>query len=100
MPSPVITITRQYGSGGSAVAKRAAESLGWTLIDNEFVEEVARRAGLPAEEVAQREEYVKVNYSRHRQDPLNYDMVLNTGRLGLDGAADLIVVEVRRRGWK
>src|SRR5437016_8340935 len=56
MPSPVITITRQYGSGGSAVAKRAAESLGWTLIDNEFVEEVARRAGLPAEEVAQREE--------------------------------------------
>src|SRR5881409_2010157 len=56
MPSPVITITRQYGSGGSAVAKRTAESLGWTVIDNEFVEEVARRAGLPAEEVAQREE--------------------------------------------
>src|SRR5881296_1804152 len=52
----IITITRQYGSGGSAVAKRAADALGWTLIDNEFVEEVARRAGLPAEEVAQREE--------------------------------------------
>jgi len=54
--APIITITRQYGSGGSAVAKRAADALGWTLIDNEFVEEVARRAGLPAEEVAQREE--------------------------------------------
>src|SRR5438552_12799247 len=56
MPSPVITITRQYGSGGSAVAKQAADTLGWTVIDNEFVEEDARRAGLPAEEVAQREE--------------------------------------------
>jgi len=209
--APIITITRQYGSGGSAVAKRAADALGWTLIDNEFVEEVARRAGLPAEEVAQREErapgllerlartlavsspelfitaasvtqveadeetiakvterviqeaaahgravlvgrgaqallaqrpdalhvyviaprefrlklaierlgvdpakaekvlddtdrqrdqYVKANYGRHRQDPLNYDMVLNTGRLGLEGAADLVVSEVRRRGWK
>src|SRR6266542_4420526 len=193
MAPPIITITRQYGSGGSAVAKRAADALGWTLIDNEFVEEVARRAGLPAEEVAQREErapgllerlartlavsspelfitaasvtqveadeetiakvterviqeaaahgravlvgrgaqallaqrpdalhvyviaprefrikldterqrdqYVKANYGRHRQDPLNYDLVLNTGRLGLEGAADLVVSEVRRRGW-
>jgi cytidylate kinase len=53
---PVITVTRQYGSGGSEVARLAAERLGWTLIDNEFVDEVARRAGLPAEEVAQREE--------------------------------------------
>jgi len=48
----------------------------------------------------QRDQYVKANYGRHRQDPLNYDLVLNTGRLGLEGAADLIVAEVRRRGWK
>jgi hypothetical protein len=33
-----------------------AKALGWTLIDNEFVEQVARLAGLPPEEVAQREE--------------------------------------------
>jgi cytidylate kinase len=38
------------------VARLAAAALGWTLIDNEFVDEVARRAGLPADEVAQREE--------------------------------------------
>jgi len=48
----------------------------------------------------QRDQYVKANYGRHRQDPLNYDMMLNTGRLGLEGAADLVVAEVRRRGWK
>lgn len=56
MAPPVITITRQYASGGSDVARLVAAQLGWTVIDNEFVEEVARRAGLPAEEVAQREE--------------------------------------------
>ena len=52
----VITITRQYGAGGSLVAQRVAAGLGWTVIDNEFVGEVARRAGLPAETVAAREE--------------------------------------------
>ncbi|MGH7336281.1 MAG: cytidylate kinase family protein, partial [Myxococcota bacterium] len=45
-------MTRQYGSGGSVVARQVAERLGWTLIDNEFVEQVARLAGLPPEEVA------------------------------------------------
>ncbi len=52
----VITITRQYGAGGSLVARGVAERLGWTVIDNEFVGEVARRAGLPAETVASHEE--------------------------------------------
>src|SRR3989442_10989476 len=56
MAPPVITVTRQYGSGGSDVARLVAERLGWELVDNEFVEEVARRAGVPPAEVAQREE--------------------------------------------
>lgn len=53
---PLITVTRQYASGGSDVARLVAERLGWTLIDNEFVDQVARLAGLRPEEVAQREE--------------------------------------------
>jgi len=53
---PLITVTRQYASGGSDVARLVAKALGWTLIDNEFVDQVARLAGLPPEEVAQREE--------------------------------------------
>src|SRR2546427_2940478 len=56
MAAPVLTITRQYASGGSAVARLVAGALGWTVIDNEFVDQVAERAGLPAAEVAQREE--------------------------------------------
>jgi cytidylate kinase len=56
MAAPLITITRQFASGGSDIAALAAKRLNWTLIDNEFVEEVARRAGLPREEVAQFEE--------------------------------------------
>jgi CMP/dCMP kinase len=54
----IITISRQYGAGGSEVARRVASALGWRLVDNELVEEVAERAGLPASDVAEREERV------------------------------------------
>ncbi|MGH7509586.1 MAG: AAA family ATPase [Gemmatimonadales bacterium] len=54
----LITISRQYGAGGSEVARRVAAALGWRVVDNELVEEVATRAGLPPEDVAEREERV------------------------------------------
>jgi len=212
---PLITITRQYAAGGSDVARLVADALGWTVIDNEFVDEVSRRAGLPPEEVAQKEErapgllariarnlaaasapemsagtaagttalpeeeadeaaivhltervireaathgravlvgrgaqavlaarpnalhvylvaskawriqfavehlhvdraqverilddtdrdrdrYVKAYYGRARQDASHYDLTLNTERLGVQGAADVVIAEARRRRW-
>jgi cytidylate kinase len=53
---PVITITRQFGAGGSDVAQRVARALAWTVVDNEFIETVARRIGMAAETVAAHEE--------------------------------------------
>jgi cytidylate kinase len=53
---PLVTITRQYASGGSEIGRLVVEQLGWTLIDNEFVDQVARMAGLSPDEVARREE--------------------------------------------
>ena len=211
MAAPVITITRQYASGGSEVARLVAVALDWTVIDNEFVDQVAQRAGLPAAEVAQleerapgllerlartlavaspemflasaaaprvehdettivqvterviaeaaahgrivlvgrgaqavlarrpdalhvyvvaskpwrmqlaverlgvdparaeqvvdetdrqRDQYVRTYYGRQRHDFANYDLVVNSERLGLDGAAAVVVAEARRRGWK
>src|SRR2546425_10964273 len=210
MAPPVITITRQYASGGSQIARLVAVGLDWTVIDNEFVDQVAQRAGLSAAEVAQREErapgllerlartlavaspemfvssaavprveqdevaivqlterviaeaaahgrivlvgrgaqallaqrpdalpvyvvaskpwrmqlavrrlgadpataervvddtdrqrdqYVKTYYGRQRQDLGNYDLVVNTERLAIEGEAQLIVAEARRRKW-
>ena len=207
----VVTITRQFGSGGSSVAAQVAASLGWTLVDNDFVATVAQRAGLPVETVAAHEErspslmqrlvralgtaspemfvdvgqeaaepteeqivrvtarvieeaaqhgravlvgrgaqailassrpgdalhvyvvapredrvreamrrlsvdekaagdtldrtdadrdrYVARWHGRKRQDPANYHLVLNTGWLGYDGAAQLIVAAVKHRRW-
>ena len=47
----------------------------------------------------QRDQYVKAHYGRDRQDLTQYDMVLNAERLTFEGGAELIVAEVRRRGW-
>lgn len=52
----IITISREYGAGGSEVAQRVAKTLGWRLVDNEVVDRVAEEAGLPPEEVARKEE--------------------------------------------
>lgn len=54
----LITVSRQFGAGGSDVAGRVAAALDWRLVDNELVEQVAARAGLQPEEVAEMEERV------------------------------------------
>jgi len=53
---PFVTISRMYGSGGSEIAERVAKTLGWELYDNEIVDAIAAKSGLPAAEVAAREE--------------------------------------------
>ena len=57
---PVITVSRQYASGGAEIARLIGEQLGWTVIDNEFVDLVAQRSGLPAAAVERLEERVPV----------------------------------------
>jgi cytidylate kinase len=54
----IVTVSRMFGSGGSEVAERIAHELGWHLLDNAFVEEVAARLGTPPAEVEAREERV------------------------------------------
>ncbi len=54
----IITVSRMYGSGGSEVAERIAHALGWQLLDNAFVGEVAARLGTPPAEIEAREERV------------------------------------------
>jgi cytidylate kinase len=54
----IVTISRLYGSGGSEVAARVAQSLGWSLLDNSVIDSVAARLGVNRDEVAAREERV------------------------------------------
>jgi CMP/dCMP kinase len=55
---PLITLSRQFGSGGSEVAERVARALDWHLYDNAVVDEVARRLKMLPADVSAREERV------------------------------------------
>ena len=42
----VLTVAREYGSGGARIAAIAAERLGWKLLDRALVEEIANLASV------------------------------------------------------
>jgi cytidylate kinase len=44
MPIRIITVEREYGSGGTAIARSLAERLNWKLWDEELTAEIARVA--------------------------------------------------------
>jgi cytidylate kinase len=62
-----ITISRQYAAGSSEVARRVAEQLGWTVLDDELVDQVADRSGLSREEVEELEERIPTFIERVAQ---------------------------------
>jgi cytidylate kinase len=59
----VITVEREYGSGGPVIAKKLADHLGWKLWDQTLTREIARLADCSLAAVQEREE---------RKDPLYY----------------------------
>ena len=53
----IITISRQFGSGGRSIAKAVAETLGYAYYDSELVERVAQETGFSADYIADAGEY-------------------------------------------
>jgi cytidylate kinase len=52
----VITLEREYGSGGGVIAEKVAERLGWKLWDQLLTEEIARRMDCECSAVEEHEE--------------------------------------------
>ena len=52
----LVTVSRQFGAGGTLVAERVAEALAFRLVDRALVDSVAARAGVRPEDVARLEE--------------------------------------------
>jgi CMP/dCMP kinase len=53
---PIVTVSRQYASGGGEVAQLVAEQLNADLLDRELIQEVAQRLGLPEDVVSEHDE--------------------------------------------
>jgi len=53
----VLTIAREYGSGGSDIGRKVAEILGWECIDKQIIEQVAAMGKVDHAWVAQADEH-------------------------------------------
>ena len=51
MSYSVVTITREFGSGGRTIAKKLAEELGYDYYDYELVQKIAQESGLDRKSV-------------------------------------------------
>ncbi len=75
----IVTIEREYGSGGGDIAQLLATRLGWKLWDQQLTEEIARIANCPKEVVEHREE---------RADPLYYRLFKSFLRGSYEGSVN------------
>lgn len=53
----IITVSREFGSGGRSIGKLVAENLGYDYYDSELVERVAQETGFSADYIADAGEY-------------------------------------------
>jgi cytidylate kinase len=72
----IVTVDREYGSGGPAIAQRLAARLGWSLWDERLTQEIARLAECDLAAVKGREE---------RKDSLYYRLVKSFLRGSFEG---------------
>jgi cytidylate kinase len=73
----IVTVEREYGCGGSEIAQRLADRLGWKLYDELLTREIAHLAHCSQAVVEQREE---------RTDPLYYRLIKSFMRGSYEGS--------------
>lgn len=54
----IITISRQFGSGGRTIGKKLAEELGIKCYDREIIDQVAEESGFDKKYISEKGEYV------------------------------------------
>lgn len=80
----VITISREYGSGGRAIGKLVAEKLGYKFYDAEIIDEVVASSGLARDIVEKYDEY-----ATHKNSFL-YAIAINAGGDSLTSVANRV----------
>lgn len=92
-PVNVITISREFGAGGSELAQVLGDQLGWRVLDRDLVQRVAEQLGLDPRTVATMDEHPPGIFARissallitHPEAPITLEA---TGVLSPDAVAD------------
>ncbi len=78
MARNIITISREFGSGGRTIGKAIADKLGYKFYDSEIIERVMVESGLSKEIVEKYDEY-----ATHKNSFL-YSIAINASTSGMD----------------
>jgi cytidylate kinase len=78
----VLTVARQFGSGGAVISRMVAQRLNWRLLDREIVDEVVRMAGVERDDAERCDEQV---------DPVFYRLLKSLWQGGFERSASSIV---------
>ena len=81
----VITVEREYGSGGAEIAKALADRLGWKLWDQSLTNEIARHMECDCRVVEEHEE---------KRDPLYYRLLKSFMRGSYEGSQNIHRVQM------
>ena len=87
----IITISREFGSGGRTIGKLVAEKLGYRFYDKELVKEVAKRSGVAVSALHFYESKGLItsirnsgNQRRYKRDALRYVAIIKIAqRIGI-----------------
>jgi cytidylate kinase len=93
----IVTIEREYGSGGGEIAQLVAKRLGWKLWDQLLTEEIARLANCPKAVVEVREERTDPLYYRLFKSFMrgSYEGSLNAPKLGVVDSESILRITER-----
>ena len=93
----IVTVEREYGSGGGEIAQSLARQLGWKLWDQLLTEEIARLANCPKAIVEVREERTDPLYYRLFKSFLrgSYEGSLNAHKLNLVDSETILKITER-----
>lgn len=82
----VLTVNREFGSGGGRIAQTIAKRLGWKLLDRDIIDAIAYAAHVDTKQVQQYDEHVaswlkRLNQQAMRSAALAAGMELTEGSL-------------------
>ena len=63
MKKKIITISREFGSGGRTIGRQVAQELGFEFYDKELIEKVAEESGFDKQYIEEQGEYAPAKSS-------------------------------------
>ena len=82
----IVTIGREYGSGGREIGEKLAEKLGISFYDRQFLEMASLETGHSEDDLAKQDEIAEKNYYPYRAENLSEELFRIQSRIMIEKA--------------